>query len=84
MRNYSGGRRFLVPVFILLALFVFSFAVYWLWNNVLIAVVAVKPVTYWQAMGLLALCRILLGGFRPRWVDRPTEEDHPGATNGGR
>lgn len=64
MRNHPGPRRFLFPVFMLLALLVFTLAVYWLWNNVLVAVVAVRPVTYWQAMGLLVLCRILLGGFR--------------------
>lgn len=64
MRKYPGPKRFLFPVFILLALFGFTFAVYWLWNNVLVAVVPVKPVTYWQAMGLLVLSRILLGGFK--------------------
>ena len=64
MRKHFGPKRFLFPVFILLALFVFTFAVYWLWNNVLVAAVPVKPVTYWQAMGLLALSRILLGGFK--------------------
>ena len=64
MRNYLGRKRFFFPLFALLALFVVSFAVYWLWNNVLVAVVAVKAVTYWQAMGLLILSRILLGGFK--------------------
>ena len=64
MKAPYGRRRFFIAPFILLALLAFSFAVYWLWNNVLVAVVAVKPVTYWQAMGLLALSRILLGGFK--------------------
>lgn len=64
MRNAYGRRRFFFPFFILMALFAFSFAVYWLWNNVLVAVVPVKAVTFWQAMGLLVLSRILLGGFK--------------------
>ncbi|WP_020604639.1 hypothetical protein [Spirosoma spitsbergense] len=64
MRNHAGKKRFFIPVFILLALFAVTFTVYWLWNNVLVAVVAVKPVTYWQAMGLLILSRLLLGGFK--------------------
>ena len=65
MRNSFGRRRFgFFPMFILLALLAFSYGVYWLWNNVLVAVVAVRPVTYWQAMGLLVLSRILLGGFK--------------------
>ncbi|MFD2936451.1 hypothetical protein [Spirosoma flavum] len=64
MRTPSGRRRFFFPLFMVLALLAVSFAVYWLWNNVLVAVVAVKPVTYWQAVGLLILSRILLGGFK--------------------
>ncbi len=65
MKNAYGRRRFgFFPLFILVALLVFSFVVYWLWNNVLVAVVAVRTVTYWQAMGLLVLSRILLGGFK--------------------
>ncbi len=64
MRTHYGRRRFFFPLFILLALLAVSFAVYWLWNNVLVAVVPVKAVTYWQAVGLLTLSRILLGGFK--------------------
>ena len=64
MRNHPGRRRFFFPFAILLALLAFSFAVYWLWNHVLVPVVAVRPVTFWQAMGLLILSRILLGGFK--------------------
>ncbi|SOD80168.1 hypothetical protein [Spirosoma fluviale] len=56
--------RFFVPIFILLALLAVSYAVYWLWNTVLIAVVPVKSVTFWQAVGLLILSRILFGGFK--------------------
>ena len=64
MKSPYGRKRFFFPLFILLAVAGFSFAVFWLWNNVLVEVVAVKPVTYWQAMGLLILSRILLGGFK--------------------
>jgi hypothetical protein len=56
--------RFFIPLFILLALMGFSYAVFWLWNNVLVAVVPAKPVTFWQAVGLLILSRILFGGFK--------------------
>ena len=64
MRNHARKIRFFFPLLFLMALFAITFAVFWLWNNVLVAVVAVKPVTYWQAMGLLILSRILLGGFK--------------------
>lgn len=38
-----------------------------LWNALLPEIVGVKNIGFWQALGLLALCRILFGGlgFRP-------------------
>ena len=35
-----------------------------LWNAILPDTVGVKPLSYWQGVGLLALFRILFGGFR--------------------
>ena len=35
-----------------------------LWNAILPALVSVNAITYWQAVGLLLLCRILFGNFR--------------------
>ena len=35
-----------------------------LWNWLLPTLFGLKSVTFWQAIGLLALCRILFGGFR--------------------
>lgn len=37
-----------------------------LWNNVLAAVTSVKIITYWQALGLLLLSKILFGGLN-KW-----------------
>jgi hypothetical protein len=34
-----------------------------LWNWLLPPLFAWSPITFWQALGLLALCRILFGGF---------------------
>ena len=34
-----------------------------LWNWLLPAIFGWKQITFWQALGLLALCRILFGGF---------------------
>ena len=34
-----------------------------LWNAILPEVIAAKKLSYLQAVGLLALCRILFGGF---------------------
>jgi hypothetical protein len=38
--------------------------VQWLWNWLLPLLLGWPQVTFWQALGLLALCRILFGGFR--------------------
>ncbi|PTX91602.1 hypothetical protein [Opitutus sp. ER46] len=55
--------RFLIPIAVLGFLALFTFAVYALWNGVLADVLPVKTITYWQALGLLVLAKILFGGF---------------------
>ena len=73
MMTPNRRRGFFFPAFVLLA-FLITYIVYWLWNHVLAVVVPVRTVTYWQAMGLLVLSRILLGGFRfgpPRGFSPP-------------
>ncbi len=47
----------------ILAVFLFGWIVMLLWNNILPAVLHVQPVSFWQALGLLVLCKILFGGF---------------------
>jgi hypothetical protein len=58
------GKALIVGVAIvaLLGLVVMS-----LWNALLPAIIGVKSIGFWQALGLLALSRILFGGlgFRP-------------------
>ena len=34
-----------------------------LWNWLAPALFGLRPIAFWQALGLLALCRILFGGF---------------------
>lgn len=59
----------LVPVLFLALAFVVMF----LWNAILPDVVHAGTITYWQSLGLLALCRILFGGFG----HRGNHKDHP-------
>jgi len=40
-----------------------GFLVMWLWNAVLPPATGWHPLTYWQAIGLLILSKILFGGF---------------------
>ena len=51
---------FLVPIAILFGL---TFIVMWLWNAILPEIIYVKTISYWQAMGILVLSKILFGGF---------------------
>lgn len=62
-RGYRrGGKMFFLPLLIL-CLFVLSFVVRFLWNAILPEVLGAKPLNFWQAMGLLVLCKILFGNF---------------------
>ncbi len=69
-------RRSRFPRFLLFLLFIFafivplSFIIMALWNNILVAVLHVSVINFWQALGLFALSRILFGGFpgRPGWA----------------
>lgn len=67
MENMGNAPRHKFKVFfalfILAALLALSGVVMWLWNAILPEVAGLRPLTYWQATGLLVLCRILFGGF---------------------
>jgi hypothetical protein len=62
MDRYRIAKKiFLVPLFIA-GLFLFTWFVMLLWNAVLPAAIpAIKAVTYWQAMGILVLSKVLFG-----------------------
>jgi hypothetical protein len=68
-----------IAVFATLAVTVFSFVVMSLWNALMPAIFGVRPISFWQALGLLLLSKILFGGFRPpmrggpRWRHRMAE-----------
>lgn len=76
-RNWRRKIPFMV-LFVLGFAAILSFVVMWLWNQVLVPVTGVKVVNFWQAAGLLILCRILFGGFK----GGPWKGRH--AINGGR
>jgi len=69
------GRRarklfVLIPIGIL-AIAIFGFGVMSLWNWLVPALFGGKLITFWQALGMLVLSRILVGGFsRPRVVHK--------------
>jgi Ca2+/H+ antiporter, TMEM165/GDT1 family len=56
-------RFFLFPFIGLAAVAVFGAVVMLLWNSILPQVTPAGVISYWQAVGLLVLARILFGGF---------------------
>jgi len=76
------GLVIVAVIFVVLGLLVMS-----LWNALLPAILGVKAIGFWQALGILALSRILFGGlgFRPgmfgahrrmheRWMNMTPEQ----------
>ena len=57
-------RAIFVPLAIAGGVFLFGTAVMLLWNALLPAVLGVSTITFWQAVGILILSKILFGGFR--------------------
>lgn len=57
-------RREPVFLFIIAIAFLLAGVVQFLWNAILPDLLNVGHLTYWKALGLLVLCRILFGGFR--------------------
>ena len=59
-------RAIFIPIAIVAGVFVFGSVVMLLWNALLPAVFGFKVITFWQALGLLVLSKILFGGFMGR------------------
>jgi hypothetical protein len=71
MHRNKYRKRFFwpVPIFVVAAGLILGAAVKFLWNAILPTLLGTNPISYWQAVGLLALCRILLGNFGGRMRD---------------
>jgi hypothetical protein len=39
--------------------------VQWLWNWLMPVIFNLKPITFWQSVGLIFLAKLLVGGFHP-------------------
>ena len=63
-RNFWIKRAIFIPIAIAAGVFIFGSAVMYLWNAILPAVLGISTITFWQALGILVLSKILFGGFR--------------------
>ncbi|MBO9634425.1 MAG: hypothetical protein J7578_15025 [Chitinophagaceae bacterium] len=62
-RRINGGKIIKIVLCVVLFATLFTFIVMSLWNAILPAVLGVKAITFWQALGIIILSKILFGGF---------------------
>ena len=67
--NENRGKNFWIkaaifaPFAIAAGVFIFGSVVMLLWNGILPALFGFPAITFWQALGILVLSKILFGGF---------------------
>lgn len=75
-RRGPRGRFLWFGLVALAAVLALGGLVAWLWNAILPTALHAGPLSYWQGVGLLVLCRVLFGslgagrGGRPGWGQR--------------
>lgn len=58
---FYKGRFIFIPIAVAAVLSLVSFVVMQLWNHLLPDILHVSAITFWQAMGIFILCKILFG-----------------------
>jgi hypothetical protein len=66
--------KFLMPIGFLAVAAGFAAVVMLLWNWLMPMMFGLAVISFWQALGLLVLCRILFGGFG--WGHRGKKHEH--------
>lgn len=84
-RFKNNKKKFiLMPFGIAALLAIISYVVMLLWNNLLPQILHVAPITFWQAMGIFILCKLLFGfgrgGGGAPWGRHRMEERFKGMT----
>ena len=72
MKKLIRRKPYLIPLFLMLgaaAFALFGWLLMTLWNLALVPAVGANLISFWQALGILVLSRILLGGMggRRKW-----------------
>ena len=62
--GFGWGRRIIIFLFFVAAFLLLGAIIMLLWNAILPEVTSARALSYWQALGLLVLSRILFGSFR--------------------
>src|ERR1017187_2176892 len=66
MRSNWAVRGLKIALFAALFVTIFGYAVMWLWNWLMPALFGWHLISFWQALGILVLSKILFGGFHGR------------------
>ncbi len=81
MKNFFYKGRFIfIPLGVAAFLSLAGLAVMLLWNNLLPDILFVNTITFWQAVGIFLLCKILFGfgrggrGGGPGWMKHRMQE----------
>jgi len=85
MKVHGVLRVLMILLMVTLAVTLFSFVVMWLWNRLMPNLFGLHVLSFWQALGLLILSKILFSGFhgrpgfsrdwRMRFIHRMTPEE---------
>jgi hypothetical protein len=67
MNRYWVARGLKIVLFVVLVAAAAGFVVMSLWNWLMPPLFGWRELGFWQALGLLILSRLLLGGWRGRW-----------------
>jgi Ca2+/H+ antiporter, TMEM165/GDT1 family len=62
-KHFWIKRAIFIPIAIAAGIFIFGSVVMLLWNSILPVVFGIHTITFWQALGILVLSKILFGGF---------------------
>ncbi len=66
MKKHKGFRVLAMIIIVASIIALVAFVVMLLWNWLIPSIFAGGPmITYWQALGLMVLSKILFGGFKP-------------------
>jgi Ca2+/H+ antiporter, TMEM165/GDT1 family len=63
LRRFGIKRKVFIPIGFLLFTLILSAVVMLLWNMLLPNIFSIASISYWQAIGILFLSKILFGGF---------------------
>ena len=63
-RKFIAGKILLIILMGAATITALGFVIMFLWNNILTRALHVNPLSFWHALGLFALCKILFGFSR--------------------